>query len=217
MHDGVPAVIAPPRHATGVLLLADISGYTAFLRAVQEAHAGDAFADGNVPDAYAFISSLLDGIVERLIPPFTLGKLEGDAVFVYATDPGLLPRGEALQACIAACYASFREQLGKANEIWTCSCGSCMRIHALDLKFIVHAGPFVIQTIAGREELSGPEVVMAHRLLKSDAAALVGHGAYVLLTEAAASTLAVAPADAVPMTARYEHYDAVETLVFALR
>jgi len=74
-------VIIPPRRADGPLILADIGGYTSFLRIVQVAHADDAFADGNVPDAYAFVSSLLDGIVGQLVPPFTLSKLEGDAVF----------------------------------------------------------------------------------------------------------------------------------------
>ena len=68
---------------SGLLVLADISGYTSFLQAVTLAHRNDAFADGAVPDAYAVISSLLDGIVERLAPPLTLAKLEGDAVFAY--------------------------------------------------------------------------------------------------------------------------------------
>lgn len=45
---------------------------------VASAHASDAFADGNVPDAYAVVSSLLHGIVESLVPPFTLSKFEGE-------------------------------------------------------------------------------------------------------------------------------------------
>ena len=83
----------PPRRADGPLLLADIGGYTAFLRAVATAHESDAFANGAIPDAYAMMSSLLDGIVGRLVPPFTLSKLEGDAVFAYATDGSTVPRG----------------------------------------------------------------------------------------------------------------------------
>ena len=154
-----------PRTANGPLLLADIGGYTSFLRAVATWHANDAFANGAVPDAYAMMSSLLDGIVGRLVPPFTLAKLEGDAVFAYATDGAAVPRGAALRACIDACYADFRGRLDQAHDIWSCRCDACMRIDQLDLKFILHAGPFVIQEIAGRSELVGPEVVMAHRLL----------------------------------------------------
>ena len=70
--------------AEGPLLLADIGGYTAFLQAVAEAHRDDAFADGAVPEAYRLMSSLLDGIVGCIVPPFTLSKIEGDAVFVFA-------------------------------------------------------------------------------------------------------------------------------------
>lgn len=209
-------MITPPRSAYGPLLLADIGGYTAFLRAVQTAHAGDAFADGNIPDAYAFISNLLDGIIGRLVPPFTLAKLEGDAVFAYGLDVEALPRGASLLACIADCYASFRERLGRAHEVWTCTCDACLRIDTLELKFILHAGSFVLHEIAGARELAGPEVVMAHRLLKNDAAAILGSGAYVLMTAAAVERFEVPITGALPMTASYEHYPPIQTLVFRL-
>jgi hypothetical protein len=64
----------------GTLLLADISGYTAFLQAVAGAHATDMAAGRFVPKAYPLLRSLLDGIVGRIAPPFVLSKLEGDAV-----------------------------------------------------------------------------------------------------------------------------------------
>jgi hypothetical protein len=211
------AVITPPRSADGPLVLADIGGYTSFLRIVQVAHADDAFADGNIPDAYGFVSSLLDGIVAQLVPPFTLAKLEGDAVFAYADADAAVPRGEAFLACIEACYAEFQRRLGQAHETWTCRCDACLRIDQLDLKFIVHAGPFVIQSIAGAAELVGPEVVMAHRLLKNDAAAVLGTGAYALLTANAIRRFEVPADGATPMSATYEHYDPIDTLLFPLR
>jgi hypothetical protein len=209
-------VITPPRRADGPLILADIGGYTSFLRIVQVAHADDAFADGNVPDAYAFVSSLLDGIVDELVPPFTLSKLEGDAVFAYADADGGLPRGDALLACIDACFAEFQRRLGQAHDIWTCRCDACMRIDQLDLKFILHAGPYVIQSIAGGAELVGPEVVMAHRLLKNDAVATLGTGAYALLTASAVERFDVPTAGATSMAASYEHYDPIDTFLFRL-
>ena len=76
-----------PSAASGPLLLADISGYTSFLQSVALAHKDDAFADGAVPPAYAVLSNLLDGIVGRVAPPFTLSELEGDA-FVASVCPG---------------------------------------------------------------------------------------------------------------------------------
>ena len=51
---------------------------------------------------------------------------------------------------------------------------ACARIDTLDLKFILHAGEFVLQSIGGGQELVGPDVVMAHRLLKTHAAEVVG-------------------------------------------
>ena len=203
--------------ASGPLLLADISGYTGFLQAVGEAHRDDAFAGGRVPDAYFFVSSLLDGIVERLVPPFTLSKLEGDAVFAFARDDEDVPVGVALLDCISACYASFRERLASAMQIWTCRCGACSRVNGLDLKFVLHAGSFVVQSIAGGRELVGPEVMMAHRLLKNHAAELIGGSAYALVTEAAASRLAVPADGARELTETYEHYSPIAVRVYALR
>ena len=210
-------VIAAARTADGPLLLADIGGYTGFLRTVQTVHADDAFANGAVPDAYGLVSSLLDAIVGRLAPPFTLAKLEGDAVFAYAPSDADLPRGEELLACLGACYDDFRRLLAEAHEVWTCRCDACMRIDQLELKFIVHAGRFVIQSIAGTAELVGPEVVMAHRLLKNDAMRTLGSGAYALLTAPVVERLAVPVDDALPMTAEYEHYEPLETWLYPLR
>ncbi len=84
------------------------------------------------------------------------------------------------------------------------------------LKFILHAGRFVEQEIAGSRELSGPEVVMAHRLLKNHGAQVVGHDSYALLSEAAVSQLDVPIGTAVPATETYEHYLPIEVFVFDL-
>ena len=86
--------------AEGPLLIADIGGYTSFLQAVGEAHKDDALANGAVPEAYGLMSSLLDGIVEQIAPPFTVAKLEGDAVFAFVATGAAVLRGEALLGCI---------------------------------------------------------------------------------------------------------------------
>jgi hypothetical protein len=206
-----------PGPASGPLLLADISGYTGFLQTVTTAHRDDAFADGRVPDAYGLVSSLLDGIIGRIVPPFTLSKVEGDAVFAFARDDADIPRGAALLDCLAACYASFRERLGGAMDVWTCRCSACSRVDGLDLKFVLHAGSYVVQSIAGSRELVGSEVVMAHRLLKNHAAELIGQPAYALITEAAAARLAVPLDGARELIETYEHYPPIATRVYALR
>ncbi len=203
--------------AAGPLLLADISGYTGFLQDVTEAHRDDAFAGGRVPDAYSLVSSLLDGIIEKTVPPFTLSKVEGDAVFLFASGDADVPRGDALLQCLAACYQSFRERLAGAEQVWTCRCNACSRVDGLDLKFVLHAGSYIVQPIGGGRELAGPEVVMAHRLLKNHAAEAVGHSAYALITDAAVRLLAVPVAGAHTLTELYEHYPPITVHVHALR
>ncbi len=59
---------------TGFLILADLSGYTAYL------------SRGELEHAPAIAGDLLETIVGRLDPPFRLAKLEGDAVFLFAED-----------------------------------------------------------------------------------------------------------------------------------
>jgi hypothetical protein len=62
-------IYVAPRAASGpdrgTMLLADISGYTAFLQGVAEAHAADMRAGRFVPEAYPLLASLLDGIQTR--------------------------------------------------------------------------------------------------------------------------------------------------------
>ncbi len=202
--------------AEGPLLLADIGGYTGFLQDVATVHRDDAFADGAVPEAYRLMSSLLDGIVSKVVPPFSLAKLEGDAVFAIAGAADDVPTGEAVLNCLRACHADFRARLADVGEVWTCTCDACLRAGALELKFVLHAGPYVVQEIAGSREVTGPEVVMAHRLLKNHAAEVVGSGAYALLTDAAVRRLDVPTDGAVAITEAYEHYAPIAAQVYAL-
>ncbi len=69
---------------------------------------------------------------------------------------------------------------------------------------MLHAGAFVVQDIAGRRELVGPEVVIAHRLLKSRAAELIGHNGYALVTDAAADALDIPDEGAVQLLESYD-------------
>jgi hypothetical protein len=202
--------------AEGPLLIADISGYTSFFRDVESRHRDDAFADGATPEAYGVMSTLLGGIVKRIVPPFELAKLEGDAVFVFGMAGDAVPRGDALVDLIRATYAEFAAGREEAARLTTCTCGACTRAGTLDLKFVLHAGRYVLQDIAGSRELTGSDVVLAHRLLKNGAAEVVGSGAYLLVTDAAARALDVPIDDAVPMSETYEHYAPINTFAIAL-
>ncbi len=195
---------APSPGATrrrGALLLADISGYTAFLQGVADAHHDLIVEADEPPPAYAVLSHLLSTLLSEIEPAFRLAKLEGDAIFAVGTED---VSGDAVLDCIRRCHASFRGQLAVAGSMWMCSCAACARVGELDVKFVVHHGSYVAQSIAGREELLGSDVNLAHRLLKNHARDLVGPVAYVLLTDAAVRAMAVAT-DA--MVAGEEAYD----------
>lgn len=173
----------------GALLLADISGYTGFLQGVADAHRDLIVEADEPPPAYALLSHLLDTMLASLVPQFALVKFEGDAIF--AVEGEALPHGEAVLDCLRACYSAFREQLGDAGMQWTCTCEACARIGNLDLKFVLHHGSYVAQSIAGHEELLGSDVNLVHRLLKNHARELVGSGAYALITDPAATALGI--------------------------
>jgi hypothetical protein len=197
-------------------VLADISGYTRFLSAVGSAHEAQ-LAMGEMPPAYPLMTAFLDAIVESLAPPFVLAKLEGDAVFAYADDGALSLRGDEVRACLQDCYATFREHLRRTEDGLTCSCDACTSGARLDLKFILHHGSYIAQTIAGSTELLGPDVTTAHRMLKNDVIATTGWPAYALLSEAATEYLGVTADDGVPLELDYEHIGPIRALALPLQ
>jgi uncharacterized protein DUF2652 len=200
----------------GTLLLADISGYTAFLQAVGVAHAADMAEGTFVPKAYPLLTSLLDGIVERIAPPFVLSKLEGDAVFAFAAEGELGIRGHSVVDCLTACYEGYRARVDEARELMVCTCDACLGIRGLELKFVLHHGGYIVQSIAGRQELLGPDVTISHLLLKNRVADLIGASGYALITEPAAAHLDIPLERAVPITEQYEHYAPVRASVLTL-
>jgi hypothetical protein len=165
--------VSPGDHGArqGYLLLADISGYTAFFTGTELEH------------AQAIIHELTTLIRQRLAPPMRFVKLEGDAVFCYA-EAEMFREGERLVELIEACYFDFSNRLLDMTRATTCRCNACAAIPTLDLKFIAHYGTFVVERDAGREDLAGPDVILAHRLLKNSVSEGGGPEAYAFLTEA---------------------------------
>jgi Protein of unknown function (DUF2652) len=98
-----------------------------------------------------------------------------------------------------------------------CTCDACGSIGGLELKFVLHHGEYVVQSIAGQQELLGPEVTISHLLLKNHVADLVGRSAYALVTESAVTYLELPLERAVSITEQYEHYPPVQAHVLTLR
>ncbi len=205
-----------PGPGRGTLLLVDISGYTGFLQAVAEAHAAELAAGTFVPEAYPLLTSLLDGVVERVAPPFVLSEIEGDAVFVFAPDQDLELRGPSVLACLAGCYEAYRARLEAARDLMICTCDACSSISGLELKFVMHHGDYVVQSIAGRQRVLGPDVTAAHLLLKNHAHDVIDRSAYALFTASAATHLQLPLRHAHVITEEYPHYPTIRGYVLTL-
>jgi hypothetical protein len=163
----------------GYLLLADISGYTAFLTGTELDH------------AHAIVHELTSLIRERLAPPLRFVKLEGDAVFCYA-DATTFRDGERFIELIEACYFDFSNRLLDMARSTTCPCAACAAIGSLGLKFIGHYGSYVIEREADREDLAGPDVILIHRLLKNSISDGEGPSAYAFFTDACLQQMSAA-------------------------
>lgn len=200
----------PRRTTQATLILADISGYTRFLSEVGNAH-GLEMEQGETPPAFPLMTTLLESIVDSLTPPFVLAKLEGDAVFAYADDGTLDMHGARLEACLTDCYRSFRGHLTRTEDALICSCNVCTSFGDLDLKFVVHHGSYVAQTIAGHTELMGSDVTTAHRMLKNGVTFTTGWRGYALFTAAAADYLGLPRESAQAFTIEYEHAAPLES------
>ncbi|HEV8490338.1 MAG TPA: DUF2652 domain-containing protein [Candidatus Limnocylindrales bacterium] len=181
-----PASTAGDRY----LLLADISGYAAFMTSVEQAHGVD-FSHG-IPAGFAVLGELLDTVIEGVQPAFAVAKLEGDAVFAVAPTAALDARGEELLGRLQALYQAFHARREKARAARDHVCTACPVVGSLDLKMVLHRGQVVRQSIGTRTELLGPAVNVAHRLLKNSIQARFGYRPYLFLTDAAASGLNLA-------------------------
>jgi hypothetical protein len=159
--------------------IADISGYTGFLAAVELDHAQDIIAD------------FMETVVKGLRPPFRLAKFEGDAAFVYTTAEQV--DGSLLQDAIEGAYFKFRRRLRSVRQASACECRACVAMGDLDFKFVVHHGEMVRQKMGGREELAGRDVILVHRLLKNTVAEKIGGRAYALYSDAAIRAMGVDP------------------------
>ena len=141
---------------TGFLVIADLTGYTAYL------------AQSELEHAPTIAGDLLETVVGRLDPPFRLAKFEGDAAFLSVEDGRA--DGSLLLDAVEACYLAFRRRLRSIDQATSCDCNSCALAPRLDLKLFVHHGSYVRTTIAGRDELAGSDVIVVHRLLKGSTA-----------------------------------------------
>jgi hypothetical protein len=183
----------------GFLVLADISGFTAFVTATEIEHGPP------------LITELLEEVIRHLAPPLEIQAIEGDAVFAVGADGNVLPPARLLEILQAA-FAGFREKQLELAADDSCSCTACRSVDRLRLKAIGHYGEFLELTIGGRAQVAGADVILAHRLLKNG---VPRHGDYTILTRAALEYMRVDPEHLglVPHSETYDHFGDIECFV----
>ena len=182
---------------SGILLIADISGYTEYL------------AGADLEHAPIIATDLLTRVVDSIHPTFEVNKLEGDAVFASSRSD---VTGDALLAVIDQTYGAFRNRLIGVSQATSCGCMACEAVPNLDLKLIAHWGNFKRERIAGRDELVGREVIVVHRLLKNTLGFAGPASGYVMITDDCTRALEFDPKaqGLAPHTESYDHLGEVE-------
>jgi hypothetical protein len=158
-----------------VIILADISGYTRYMAENQL----------SAVHGQQLITALIESILREVEIPLVLQEIEGDAIFLYAAHPG---SDEGWQEVLSEVrlklerfFDAFLGELIARTESTLCECGVCKHLDSLKLKIVVHSGKAVFHQIAGRPQVSGVDVIAAHRLLKNS----VPSDEYLLMSEPA--------------------------------
>lgn len=179
-----------------VIVLADISGYTRFIKLHGTA----------LVHAESIITELLDSIIEHTEYPLTLNKLEGDAALFYAladVDPQAV--AESVLHQVNGFFQAFSLRKKEIGVDALCNCGACTEVVHLNVKAVVNFGGVVVKQVRQFEEISGTPVIVAHRLLKNS----VPLDEYVLLAEDFERALGGAPSSGTRIT---EHCEGIGTV-----
>jgi len=138
----------------GLLFIPDISGFTDFISETDAVHSTH------------IISELIEVIIDSQELPIAPVEIEGDAVLFYGEGPA--PSLDAIVAQAEKTFLAFHRHLQYYERDRICGCGSCETANHLTLKFVVHNGSVVRREIRNLSSLLGPDVTIAHRLMKND-------------------------------------------------
>ncbi|MDP2340508.1 MAG: DUF2652 domain-containing protein [Deltaproteobacteria bacterium] len=172
--------------AKALLVVADIGGYTRFMKVhrINLAHAQD------------IVARLLEAVIDA--SKLKLAKLEGDAAFFYAAAGNGQPDVVDDVRRIRSAFARKKHQMMIER---LCSCEGCTQVSDLTLKFAVHRGEVAVQKVKSYVELAGLDVILVHRLLKNT----VPVREYLLATEELRAEM---PAD-LPLTSSTEELEGI--------
>jgi hypothetical protein len=141
-----------------LLVIADIGGYTSFMKAHKTslAHAQDV------------VARLLEAVIDAA-PNLTLLEIEGDAAFFYAwpADGKDAASAQMVADQIVAMHRAFHTVRQDIETLNTCPCEGCQGARQLSVKFVAHLGEVAIQRVKHVSKLAGLSVILVHRMLKN--------------------------------------------------
>ena len=141
------------------MIIADIGGYTRFIRAHRK----------TLVHAHLVINQLLEAVINSVGRSFELSKLEGDAAFFYMTVDGTGPQEVCrLVDAAVAVHRAFHERLARMSPNTLCGCEACTDIDQLRIKVVAHIGQALFTRIKRMTELAGEDVIRVHRMLKNE-------------------------------------------------
>ncbi len=151
-----------------LLLIADIGGYTRFMRLHRL----------SLVHAQQNVVRLLEAVIDAA-PRLALVNVEGDAAFLYVREPEDEEVARSVAAVAAAMHRAFHVEQERMAALTLCPCDACNQVGQLTVKAVAHLGDVVEQTIRTTMTLAGPDVILVHRMLKNS----VPVPEYVLMTE----------------------------------
>src|SRR2546427_578688 len=154
----------------GLLLIADIAGYTRFM----EFHRSD------LAHAQDIVARLLEAMIDAS-PTLELVEVEGDAAFMYRPVPGGTgpELAETAVRQSVAMHGAFHASQQKMACLNKCPCQGCAQVANLKVKFVAHLGDVAPQRVKRLTRLAGFDVIFVHRMLKNS----VPVREYVLMSE----------------------------------
>src|ERR671923_2751254 len=152
-----------------LLVIADIGGYTSYMRTHRM----------SLAHAEVNTGRLLEAVTDAA-PKFELIEIEGAAAFVSRNADTLAPGGPvaAVTQAAAGMHRAFHVELRNVVSN-LCPCDVCSQADNLKLKFVAHIGEVASQRIRDRRKLVGIDVIHVHRMLKNS----VDAPEYVLFSE----------------------------------
>src|SRR5262245_57736255 len=142
-----------------LLLIADIGGYTRFMK----------LHDWSLVHAQDVVGRLLEAVIDAAGPSLRLAKLEGDAAFFYLpTTAGRAVDSASLAERAAQIHRAFHHRAQDLRANTLCPCDGCQQAGNLKIKLVGHLGEVAVQKVKRLTELAGVDVIIVHRMLKNN-------------------------------------------------